>query len=181
MSDEIGRAYATLGLEPGAGLARIKKQHRALVRRWHPDRFGADPVGQVEAAQRMSQINQAYRLLLESHPVAAVPPAAGSPPAPASAPGEGNSPRGFPQSPRLTREQIDRIVGSIGSESPVDMLLRSVGSALNRFRFGCMVVALPALIAGMFLDGSQSGRILGFALTASVLAWLAWRLGHNRF
>jgi DnaJ-class molecular chaperone len=64
VKDATERAYSQLGLLPGASADRLRKQYKALVRRWHPDRFAGDPQGQAEAAIRMRAINDAYHLIL---------------------------------------------------------------------------------------------------------------------
>lgn len=77
MLDHLRQAYATLGLAQGASLREIKARRKALVRKWHPDRFQTDPVGQAEATQRMRAINDAYRTVIASLPKKRVsPPAA---------------------------------------------------------------------------------------------------------
>jgi hypothetical protein len=68
MSDEVERAYATLGLAPGASPDEIKARYKALVRKWHPDRYESDPAGQAEAAQQMRTINHAYQVLEDTAP-----------------------------------------------------------------------------------------------------------------
>jgi curved DNA-binding protein CbpA len=42
---DLRRAYAVLELSPPVTEERLKHQYKALVRRWHPDRYHADPVG----------------------------------------------------------------------------------------------------------------------------------------
>jgi hypothetical protein len=111
VTDPVSRAYALLGLSPGATPELLRKQYRTLVRRWHPDRFAGDPQGQAEASLRMRAINDAYRLLLpRSAPLAE--PAPSPPPRPRGA--------------SLSREEIDRIVRALGTEGPVDHLLSAL-------------------------------------------------------
>jgi DnaJ domain len=61
---ELRRAYAVLGLSPPVEEAVLKHQYRELIKRWHPDRYVTDPVGQTEATLRMSEINDAYRIIV---------------------------------------------------------------------------------------------------------------------
>jgi hypothetical protein len=61
--DAVTRAYAIIGLRPGTSGRVLKSHYKRLVKKWHPDRWTGDPVGQAEAAQRMRQINEAYALL----------------------------------------------------------------------------------------------------------------------
>lgn len=111
MLDDVRRAYAALGLPVGASGEAIRKQYKALVKTWHPDRFAADPQGQVEAGERLRVINAAYATLARRHARVAPPPN----PAPRK-PGR-----------RLTREEIDAIVAAIGSDGPLDDLFRTLG------------------------------------------------------
>jgi curved DNA-binding protein CbpA len=114
--DPKGRAYAQLGLAPGASPARLREQYLSLVRRWHPDRFANDPQGQAEAAARMREINAAYRLLAKAS-------------ASASTHHDGSKPPPPRRGERLTREEIERLVQSLGTEGPVETafaVLRSV-------------------------------------------------------
>jgi hypothetical protein len=121
--DALARAYATLELAAGACSAEAKKQYRLLVKRWHPDQFLGDPQGQAEAAIRMREINDAYRRITTHL-------AGGSPSADGPAAHEARAPNPTSYTPpirpgqRLTREQIDRMVESMGTGGPVDWLLR---------------------------------------------------------
>ena len=119
MMDDVRRAYATLGLPFGASHAQLKRRYKMLVKTWHPDRFASDPAGQAAACDRLTHINNAYRLLLGSRPSSA---GAGTPP---PGPARGATPGPSP-SARLSREQIDAMVRAIGTQSPVDWLLGSV-------------------------------------------------------
>jgi hypothetical protein len=111
VTDPIGRAYALLGLAPGASAELLRRQYKALVRRWHPDRFAGDPQGQAEASLRMRAINDAYHLLLQrSTPAPDTPPS--RPPRPPGA--------------SLSREEIERMVQAMGTEGPVDQLLAAL-------------------------------------------------------
>ena len=49
-------AYELLGLEPGAGREAIEQAYRRLIKLYHPDREGGDPL-------RAAEITQAYREL----------------------------------------------------------------------------------------------------------------------
>jgi hypothetical protein len=62
-ASELLHAYAVLGLSPPVTVARLKRRYKSLVKRWHPDRFQSDPVGQVEANQRLRDINIAYDVI----------------------------------------------------------------------------------------------------------------------
>ena len=61
----IARAAAILDVEPGASQDEVKSAYRALVRRWHPDRFHGDDAIEREAAGQMARVNWAYEILCE--------------------------------------------------------------------------------------------------------------------
>ena len=101
--DAMRSAYATLGVAPYAPLWRVRRQYKALVRKWHPDRFAGDPQGIAEATIRMRAINEAFDTIARARgPVVDAP--RGSTAHPAAEPAFGS---------RLSQEEIDRIVGSI--------------------------------------------------------------------
>jgi curved DNA-binding protein CbpA len=102
--DELARAYAILGLRPGAPLGAIRSRYRALAKRWHPDRYATDPQGQAEAAIEMRAITGAYSHLTAHLGVGG---------------GDADLARTATSGP-LSREQVDRMVQSIGGGSPVD-------------------------------------------------------------
>ncbi len=57
--------YEVLGLFPGASLAQVKKAHRTMAKKYHPDRFVDAPEAErVGAEERMVQVNAAYAELL---------------------------------------------------------------------------------------------------------------------
>ena len=64
MDRDLAHAYAVLELSPPTSEALLKSRYKALVRRWHPDRFQSDPVGQAEASHRLRDINLAYELVM---------------------------------------------------------------------------------------------------------------------
>jgi curved DNA-binding protein CbpA len=58
-------ALATLGLPADATPEQIRKRHRELVRRFHPDaQPNLGPVAQREATERFTAIQRAYETLL---------------------------------------------------------------------------------------------------------------------
>src|SRR5262249_53484117 len=121
--DALARAYATLELAANASAADLKKRYRLLVKRWHPDQWSGDAQGQAEAAVRMREIHDAYRRIsvhLAGHRPATMDPSATA----SRAAGPDHAPPGH----RLSREEIDRIVASLGTEGPLDWLLRPFGS-----------------------------------------------------
>jgi curved DNA-binding protein CbpA len=129
-SDDLRRAYSTLGLEPGATPARARRRYRELAKRWHPDRHAADPRSEAEAALQMRAINAAYDVILTHLPAAR--PAAGAAP-------------GLPRT-RLSREEIERYVGTIGSHGPIDFAIE-IGRSLRR-PYLIWMAGVAALAAG---------------------------------
>ena len=54
------RYYRALGLQPGAGRDAVRDAYRRLVRRYHPDTAGADPV----SLRAFHRITEAYNALM---------------------------------------------------------------------------------------------------------------------
>lgn len=63
--NQLNRYFKILGLEPDAALEEARQAYRALVRTWHPDRFGDDPSLQLRAQERLKEINEAYHVVHE--------------------------------------------------------------------------------------------------------------------
>src|ERR1700704_891945 len=66
--DDLGRAWAILGLAPGSSPDAVKAAYRDLVKQWHPDKFQGDTDRLDEGHEMLKEINWAYNYLLE-HPV----------------------------------------------------------------------------------------------------------------
>lgn len=73
---DIQTAYATLGLREGAGEDEIKTAYRALAQKYAPENYEASPLRE-EADQKMTEINEAFDLLM-SHLRTGSEPAAGA-------------------------------------------------------------------------------------------------------
>lgn len=59
------QAYGVLGLPLGAGAHEIKRVHRALVKRLHPDRLvAADDEARLLASRRLGDVNAARAMLV---------------------------------------------------------------------------------------------------------------------
>jgi len=101
--DPLRSAYATLDLAPDAPLWRVRRQYKALVRKWHPDRFAGDPQGTAEATIRMRAINEAFDTITRT-PGRTVDARRESAAAHGSEAAYGS---------RLSPEEIDQIVGAI--------------------------------------------------------------------
>jgi len=54
--------YKVLGVNPGASQEEIKSAYRTLVKKYHPDKYIDNPLGDL-AKEKMQQINQAYEML----------------------------------------------------------------------------------------------------------------------
>ncbi len=108
-ASDLRHAYAVLELWPPVTEGRLKSQYKALAKRWHPDLYQADPVGQAEADERLRNINIAYELVVTSLESAetsqAVPPA-------------NLTDRPF----SLSHDQVDAIVDSINRATRISLL-----------------------------------------------------------
>jgi DnaJ-like protein len=111
---ELVRACALLEVTPSATRREVKRAYRKLVRRWHPDRFANDPRAQAEATARLQMITEAYAVV--SHALDARVYAAFDP-------GAGRGGAGQEEGERLPREEVERLVRALRSESPVGSFL----------------------------------------------------------
>ena len=118
--DPLRKAYATLDAPFGTPRRDLRRQFKKLVRRWHPDRFVGDPQGQAEAARRMREINAAYEVVCSSETSPDTSPPREAPPVVST------EPRDRVTRP-LSRSAIDGIVQSVGTGSPIDVLLEFIG------------------------------------------------------
>jgi hypothetical protein len=173
--DEIARAYATLGVPAGSPLPAVRKQYKALVRKWHPDRFAGDLQGQAEATVRMRAINDAFRLVAERS-IAAASPARDATSAPPNHPPTTSRP--FQESGRrLTREEIDRMVEAMKNDGPLDWMLEAtpaidqdLGRKVRAGACALGVAVVPALFAHAF-RGLPDGVVVWFLALTSVAAY----------
>jgi molecular chaperone DnaJ len=60
----MGDPYEILGVQPGASEAEIKKAYRDLAKKYHPDQYENNPLGDL-AKQKMQEINEAYDVLMK--------------------------------------------------------------------------------------------------------------------
>ena len=112
---ELARACAELGLTPSASLREAKRAYRKLVKRWHPDRFANDPQAQAEATLRLQRISEAYQAIAHAlGPGAIVDSILRTE--------EGGT--RYDAGARLPREEVERLVRSLGNEGPLDALFK---------------------------------------------------------
>lgn len=62
MATSLRDLYHLLGVPPGSDAETLKKAHKALVRKWHPDRY-LNPDQKADAEQKLARINAAYHRL----------------------------------------------------------------------------------------------------------------------
>jgi curved DNA-binding protein CbpA len=55
--------YKVLGLKPGASKDEIKSKYRELVKKYHPDKYSDNPLGDL-AEEKMREVNEAYDALM---------------------------------------------------------------------------------------------------------------------
>ncbi len=60
VSDEVRRWYANLELDVGAPVDQVRTAYRALMRRYHPDRFAGDPDAAAVAHKLSQGIREAH-------------------------------------------------------------------------------------------------------------------------
>lgn len=116
--DPVARAYAIIGLRPGASPRELKEQYKRLAKTWHPDRWANDPVNQAEATQRMRMINDAYATLHRLRGGDSTAPAAPHPSATTTMDHWTVSHRS------MTDDELDAIVKAIGDESWVTAVMK---------------------------------------------------------
>jgi hypothetical protein len=81
------RAFAVLGLSPGASEESVKQAFRDLAQVWHPDRFTHDQRLRAKAEEKFKEINGAYQELSRAYAGSRAPaPPAPTPKAPAPTP-----------------------------------------------------------------------------------------------
>ena len=51
--------YKILGVDPSASDEEVKRAYRELARKYHPDNYADNPLGDL-AEEKMKQINEAY-------------------------------------------------------------------------------------------------------------------------
>ena len=168
-ASDLRRAYAVLSLSPPVTEDQLKRQYKALVRLWHPDRYESDPAGHAEATERLRTINLAYELV-----TASLEPAESqqqdeviTPPNPTA--------RYQERSSSWSRASVDDIVDSINRQdklSPVPNLSVPRWTSLG-------AVAAYLLVTGAVLPllGHKDAIVLIFpgAAYSSIPLYLIWK------
>ena len=54
--------YEILGVNPGASQDEIKSAYRKLIKKYHPDQYGDNPLKEL-AQDKLIEINKAYEML----------------------------------------------------------------------------------------------------------------------
>lgn len=54
--------YEVLGIKPGASQEEIKSAYRKLVKKYHPDQYGDNPLKEL-AQEKLAEVNEAYEML----------------------------------------------------------------------------------------------------------------------
>lgn len=62
-SSDLSKHYAILELPPGSDYEACRKQFRALMRKYHPDRYAADPKKQKWATDKSQGISESFAAL----------------------------------------------------------------------------------------------------------------------
>ncbi|SNX53210.1 DnaJ domain-containing protein [Thermoanaerobacterium sp. RBIITD] len=58
--------YEVLGLKEGASIEEVKKAYRELVKKYHPDQYGDNPLRDL-AEEKLREINDAYKAIMEGN------------------------------------------------------------------------------------------------------------------
>ena len=159
-ASDLRHAYAVLGLTSPVTEARLKRRYKALVKRWHPDRYQADPIGEAEATERLRQINIAYELVMASF--------GSSEPAPVKAPGE-PAPTAAPQF-TWSPERVDAIVESINRMNSISW---TPEMSVQRW-ISVGVVTLYLVVAIALFPRREINRIVEVAFYLLLPFYLIW-------
>ena len=166
---DLKHAFAVLGLPPGSSLPTVRSRFRALASKWHPDRHHGNPADMDQALTQMRAITEAYCCICDSLDASAAPP----------------------ERTPLSREQIDRLVASVGTQSWVDSAtahlpyagaadwflhqapgsqwrLTAEGKVLVVFLVGCVGIYAVHLRGGDALNSPLWYLVFGVAMLASI-------------
>ena len=165
---DLRRACAVLGLSIPVNEDRLKRRYKALVRRWHPDRYQADPAGQAEATRRLCDINIAYDMLSRTLGTREAAEEVPTPPPPAA------------PSYTWSKERVDAIVDSMNESNRLELF--------PDWNFHRIISGLVALV--WLGPAAHAGGLLGFLMFVLMLLAVAciwfpeafgvWTLGPLR-
>ena len=65
MNELYLRSYSTLWLKPGSNWQEIRGAYRALIKKWHPDRFQQDSKNRKISEEETMEITRAYKVLAD--------------------------------------------------------------------------------------------------------------------
>lgn len=160
---DIARAFARLGLEPGASANEVRARYLREVRRWHPDHFHGDAAGVAEANATLRLLNEAYETIQ-----------AATPAAPAQIPVA--SADAEERSPTLSEAEKAAIVSALNDEGIEGGFARSVKHALG---VGGLWLVLPMLYSQFgwtLASGVLEGRQVLIPLVAAIWMLLGVRV-----
>ena len=172
-ASDLRHAYAVLSLSPPVTEDGLKQRYKALVRRWHPDRYESDPAGQAEATTRLRNINLAYEIVAASlEPVEpqqeheeeeVVPPTYRTPTYQTE------------RSPYWSPEQIDAIVDSMNRENSFTLVPEM--TVHRWYSLGALAAYLVLLAAVLPALGHPDIAVLIFpgAIYSILPLYLIWK------
>jgi DnaJ-domain-containing protein 1 len=64
--EQLRRDYANLEIRPGSSLEEATRAYKTLLKRYHPDKFAADPEKQRLATEITQRINSSFRNIKEA-------------------------------------------------------------------------------------------------------------------
>ncbi len=166
-----GHAHASVDCGVPAGLleASCSRGNRALVKRWHPDRYVADPAGRAEANRQLRMINTAMRVL-EGRLAGGALGRPSRPPGPNTPPPASESGPPSAESRPLSRAELDAIVRAVASESPVDAAVAVISDV------GLFVVGALCFVPQKGqVEVSMRDAIIGMACIGGGIIRLIWR------
>ena len=141
-ADVVGRAYATLGLQPDCSRREATRQYKRLAKRWHPDQYANDPQGQAEASRQMRAINTAFAIIQRAPSRLVTDDAASAQDATAADTDASPDSRSRDFGQRFTDVELDEIVTSMNTPSLAGSLARYLVSGLA-LGWGLILILQP--------------------------------------
>jgi len=167
--DALDTAHATLGLRRDASAVAVKRQYRALVRKWHPDQFANDPQGMAEATLMLKAVNRAYRTIVEHRAPDAFDDAL------IRQSSSSHQPTGFDGG--LTQQQRDDLIEAIRhSES---LLAMAFDDDVAGWRSRAASMAVVLIYVAMGWKSGHSVRVLASGALPLLCIWFPDTLGEH--